>query len=683
MALKQTADQTNTRPASSQQVPAEGRRRVVIEGIAPEVDGGRFPAKRTAGDIVRVEADIFTDGHDSISAAVLYRHEDMHGWLESPMTALVNDRWAGEFTVQQLGRYRFTIHAWVDHWETWRHDLLKRIEANNETPVDYLIGANLIEEAAARAAGQDADWLRKQAHALRVEQTVESRRRVATDPSLDDIIGRYPDRRFANEADRELVVVVDPVRARFGAWYEMFPRSTSPQPGRPGTLKDCEARLPYVAAMGFDVVYLPPIHPIGKAFRKGKNNSVNAAPDDTGSPWAIGAAEGGHKAIDPALGTFEDFRRFMARASELGLDVALDIAFQVSPDHPYVKEHEEWFRKRPDGSIQYAENPPKKYQDIYPFDFETPKWLELWQELKSVFVFWIEKGVRIFRVDNPHTKAFGFWEWCIAELKRDCPGVLFLSEAFTRPKVMYRLAKLGFSQSYTYFPWRNNKYELTSYLTELTQPPVREFFRASQWPNTPDILTAFLQTGSRAAFMIRYLLAATLGANYGVYGPAFELLESRPVRPGSEEYLDSEKYQIRHWNLEQPNSLRPLITTVNQIRHDNPALQNDWSLAFHPVSNDQLLCFSKRSPDGSNLIVTVINLDPNSTQAGFVDLPLDRFEVEEYRPFVVRDLLTGASYTWAGRRNYVELNPFRAVAHILQLQPRLRAESNLDYFLKP
>jgi len=683
MALKETAVLKDARSIAVQKLPAEGRGRVVIEGIAPEIDGGRFPAKRTVGDIVRVEADIFTDGHDLISAALLYRHEDTQVWRESPMQGLVNDRWAGEFTVQELGRYRFTIHAWVDHWETWRHDLAKRIEAKSETPVDYLIGANLIEEAAARAAGQDADWLRKQALALRAEQPIEGRRRVATDQSLDDAMGRYPDRRFASEADRELVIVVDPVRARFGAWYEMFPRSTSTKPGVRGTLADCEARLPYVAAMGFDVVYLPPIHPVGTAFRKGKNNSVNAAPDDTGSPWAIGAAAGGHKAIDPALGTFDDFRRFVGRASELGLDVALDIAFQVSPDHPYVKDHEEWFRKRPDGSIQYAENPPKKYQDIYPFDFETPKWLELWQELKSVFVFWIEKGVRIFRVDNPHTKAFAFWEWCITELKRDFPDVLFLSEAFTRPKVMYRLAKLGFSQSYTYFPWRNTKYELTSYLTELTQPPVREFFRASQWPNTPDILTAFLQTGSRAAFMIRYLLAATLGANYGIYGPAFELLESRPVRPGSEEYLDSEKYQIRHWDLERPESLRPLITAVNKIRHDNPALQNDWSLAFHPVSNDQLLCFSKRSQDGSNLIVTVINLDPNSTQAGFVDVPLDRLEVEEDRPYIVHDLLTGASYTWAGRRNYIELNPFRAIGHVLKLQPRLRAESTLDYFLKP
>jgi starch synthase (maltosyl-transferring) len=683
MALKQTAVSTEARPANPQALPVEGRKRVVIEGITPEVDGGRFPAKRTSGDIVRVEADIFTDGHDSVSAMLLYRHEDTHGWLETPMQALVNDRWAGEFTVPQLGRYRFTIHAWLDHWETWRHDLAKRIEADNDTPLDYLIGADLIEEAAARAVAADADWLRKQAHALRVEQPVEARRRVAMEPSLDAAVSRYPDRRFASEAERELAIVVDPVRAAFGAWYEMFPRSAAPQPGRPGTLADCEARLPYVAGMGFDVVYLPPIHPIGKAFRKGKNNSVNPAPDDTGSPWAIGAAEGGHKSIDPALGTFDDFRRFVARASDLGLDVALDIAFQVSPDHPYVKEHEEWFRKRPDGSIQYAENPPKKYQDIYPFNFETSNWLALWQELKSVFVFWIERGVRIFRVDNPHTKAFAFWEWCITELKRDFPDVLFLSEAFTRPKVMYRLAKLGFSQSYTYFPWRNTKYELTSYLTETTQPPLRDFFRASQWPNTPDILTAFLQTGSRAAFMIRFLLAATLGANYGIYGPAFELLESRPVRPGSEEYLDSEKYQIRHWNLERPDSLRPLITAVNRIRHANAALQNDWSLAFHPVTNDRLLCFSKHSHDGSNLIVTVINLDPSTTQAGMVELPLDRFDIEESGPFAVHDLLTGADYTWRGRRNYVELNPFRTVAHILQLQPRLRAESNLDYFLKP
>ena len=387
------------------------------------------------------------------------------------------------------------------------------------------------------------------------------------------------------------------------------------------------------------------------------------------------------KSINPQLGTLADFRSLVKHASQLNLQVALDIAFQVSPDHPYVKDHEDWFKKRPDGTIQYAENPPKKYQDIYPFEFETPKWFELWQELKSVFDFWIEQGVKIFRVDNPHTKAFPFWEWCITALKKDHPELLFLSEAFTRPKIMYRLAKLGFSQSYTYFPWRNAKFELTSYLTELTKTQVREFFRPNQWPNTPDILTEFLQIGSRAAFMIRYLLAATLGANYGIYGPAFELLESKAVRQGSEEYLDSEKYQIRHWDLNRPDSLRELIALVNRIRRNNPALQGDWSLAFHPVNNDSLICYSKHSEDRSNLVVTVVNLDPHHTQAGMVDLPLDEFHIEEDHPYQAHDMLTGAHYVWTGRRNYIELNPASVPAHILQIRRRLRAEADFEYFL--
>ncbi len=377
---------------------------------------------------------------------------------------------------------------------------------------------------------------------------------------LNDMMARYPDRQFASQYERTLEIVVDPVRARFSAWYELFPRSTGASAAKHGTFKDVEARLPYVAELGFDVLYFPPIHPIGVNFRKGKNNAVQAEPGDLGSPWAIGAKEGGHKAILPELGTIEDFRHLVKTAEAMGIQVALDIAFQVSPDHPYVKESEAWFKKRPDGTIQYAENPPKKYQDIYPFEFETPKWWELWQELKSVFTYWISQGVKIFRVDNPHTKAFPFWEWCITELKRESPEVLFLSEAFTRPKVMYRLAKLGFSQSYTYFPWRTGKQEITTYLTELSTAPVREFFRPNQWPNTPDILTEFLQSGNRAAFMLRYLLAATLGANYGIYGPAFELLESQPLRPGSEEYLNSEKYQIRQWDLDRPESLRRLIS---------------------------------------------------------------------------------------------------------------------------
>jgi len=659
----------------------DGRRRVIIEGVAPEIDGGRFPAKRTLGDIVRAEADIFTDGHDSIAAVVRFRPENATEWQERRMTALVNDRWFGEFPVTELGRYRFTIHAWVDHWETWRRDLLKRIAANGDTPLDYLIGAEHIEAASERANPPDADWLKEAAEFLRTSNDMIQRRARATSDALNDIISRYPDRRFATKYEPEPVIVVDPVRARFSSWYEFFPRSAAQEPGRHGTFADCEKRLEYVAALGFDVVYLPPIHPIGRKFRKGKNNTTEAQPDDVGSPWAIGSDEGGHKSIHPQLGTLDEFRSLVKRAEELGMQMALDIAFQAAPDHPYVKEHEEWFRKRPDGTIQYAENPPKKYQDIYPFDFETPKWREMWEELKSIFVYWIEQGVRIFRVDNPHTKAFPFWEWCITEIKREWPDVLFLSEAFTRPKIMYRLAKLGFSQSYTYFPWRNAKYELTAYLTELTKTQVRDFFRPNQWPNTPDILTEFLQIGDRAAFTIRLLLAATLGANYGIYGPPFELMESRPVRPGSEEYLDSEKYQIRHWDLERPDSLRELITLVNRVRRENPALQSDWGLDFHPTDNEQLICYSKRSADGSNLVVMVVNLDPHHTQAGFVTLPLAELKIEEDRPYQANDLLTGARYVWNGPRNYVELNPASIPAHIFRIRRRLRVETDFEYFL--
>jgi starch synthase (maltosyl-transferring) len=433
--------------------------------------------------------------------------------------------------------------------------------------------------------------------------------------------------------------------------------------------------------MGFDIVYLPPIHPIGIKFRKGKNNTTNAEPDDVGSPWAIGGPEGGHKSIHPQLGTLEDFRRPVTRALELNMQIALDIAFQASPDNPYVSEHEQWFRKRPDGTIQYAENPPKKYQDIYPFDFESADWFEMWKELKSIFVYWIEQGVRIFRVDNPHTKAFPFWQWCIGEIKAEWPDVLFLSEAFTRPKIMYRLGKLGFSQSYTYFPWRNAKAELSAYITELAKTPVRDFFRPNHWPNTPDILTEFLQIQTRAAFLIRFLLAATIGGNYGIYGPPFELLEGRPVRQGSEEYLDSEKYQIRYWDLNRPESLREVISLVNRIRRDNPAFQSDWSIEFHPVDNDQIICYSKQSEDKSNTIVVIVNLDPHHVQAGFVNLALEKIEVDYDHPYQAHDLITGARYVWTGSRNFVELNPAVMPGHILRIRRRLRVETDFEYFL--
>ncbi len=659
----------------------EGRRRVIIEGITPAVDGGRFPAKRTVGDEVRVEADIFTDGHDALSASILAHREGSEDWTEISMRPLVNDRWTAAFRVSELGRYGFKVRAWVDHFETWQRDLVKRIAAESDTAVDYLIGADLVADAASRATGGDAVWLRERAKALRAAKAQKQMRTLATDPMLHELALRYPDKRFATESEVELSIVVDPVRARFSAWYELFPRSTAEVSGKHGTFADCEKRLEYIAGMGFNIVYLPPIHPIGRSFRKGRNNSPEAQPGDCGSPWAIGSAEGGHKAIHSQLGTIAEFRHFVARAGELGLSVALDIAFQVAPDHPYVREHESWFRKRPDGTIQYAENPPKKYQDIFPLDFESEDWAALWEELKSVFLYWLEQGVTIFRVDNPHTKAFPFWEWVIAEIKRDHPEVLFLAEAFTRPKVMYRLAKLGFSQSYTYFPWRNGKHEIAAYLTELTQTPVREFFRPSQWTNTPDILTEFLQIGGRAAFAIRLLLAATLGASYGVYGPAFELLENRPVRRGSEEYLNSEKYEIRHWDLEHPDSLRPLMKRVNEIRNSNPALQNDWSLGFHSIDNDQLLCYSKESEDRSNLLLMVVNLDPNYTQAGFVTLPLIDLEIARDRAYEVEDLLTGERYLWHGERNYVELNPTRQSGHILKIHRRIKAETDFEYFL--
>src|SRR6266478_2182387 len=491
----------------------------------------------------------------------------------------------------------------------------------------------------------------------------------AQSTDLAELTTRNRDASQDTRYERELGVVVDPVRARFGAWYEMFPRSCTTDPKRPGTFRDCAARLAYVASMGFNVLYLPPIHPIGMTERKGKNNSLTPAADDLGSPWAIGSAEGGHKSINPQLGTLEDLKELQRQARELGLEVALDIAFQCSPDHPYVKEHREWFRERADGTVQYAENPPKKYQDIYPFDFESEHAAELWEELKSIVVYWAEQGFRIFRVDNPHTKPFAFWEWLIDDVKRDYPDTIFLSEAFTRPRIMYQLAKVGFTQSYTYFAWKNTSAELTEYFTELTQPPVREFFRANVWPNTPDILNDYLQKGGRAAFVARFILAATLGANYGIYGPAFELYENRPIREGSEEYLNSEKYEVRVWNTNNPNSLRDLITRMNAIRKGSPALHGDWSLRFHPVDNETLIAYSKVSEDWANKILVVVNLDPHNVQSGWLSVGLKELKLGNDEAYQVHDLLTEARYVWRGSRNFVQLDPTILPAHIFRVHP--------------
>ena len=657
----------------------DGRRRVAIEAVRPEIDGGRFPIKRVLGETVTVEADVFTDGHDSLDCVLLYRKKDRAGWLEAPLRPIGNDRWRGAFRPEGLGLHIYTIEGWVDRFRTWRNDLIKRVEAGQWTQADILIGAALVEEAAARATPEDA--ARLSGWALRLRSAQSDAPALALDEDLAALVFRYPDRRLAVRYDKELRVIVDREKARFSAWYEVFPRSCAPEPGRHGTFADCAARLPYIAGMGFDVLYLPPIHPIGHLNRKGRNNAPSASEDDLGSPWAVGGPSGGHKSIDPRLGTLADFHALMERARQHGLEIALDLAFQCTPDHPYVKEHPEWFRHRPDGSIQYAENPPKKYEDIYPIDFETDDWQALWEELRSVVLFWVEQGVRIFRVDNPHTKPFAFWEWLISSVETQHPEVIFLAEAFTRPGPMYRLAKLGFSQSYTYFAWRNTKQEITEYFTQLTKTEVREYFRPNLWPNTPDILPEYLQIGGRPAFLIRLVLAATLGASYGIYGPAFELCENTPRQPGSEEYLDSEKYEIRHRDLNAPWSLKEFIARMNAIRRENPALHQDWNLHFHQVDNPVLLCYSKASEDLSSVVLVIVNLDFRHAQSGWLDLDLDRLGLDNELSYQAHDLLSGGRYLWQGRKNFVQLDPQEQPAHVLRLRRRIRTERDFDYYL--
>jgi starch synthase (maltosyl-transferring) len=659
--------------------PDQGRSRVVIESVKPEIDCGRFPAKRTVGEYLIVEADIFADGHDALSALLLWRKEGASRWTESPLEPLVNDRWRGRFDVDEVGTYYYTLQAWVDRFKSWRQGFAKKIDAGQDVTLDLLAGAELIDVAAQSAAGEDLKLLKQFATFIRGDKSAAIQNGL--DHALAALMEKYPDRRWATTYEKELRLNVERAKARYSTWYELFPRSCVGTPGKHGTLRDCEERLPYVAGMGFDVLYLPPIHPIGDSYRKGKNNTLTVSADDVGSPWAIGAKEGGHKAIHPQLGTLADFKHLIAEAKKFDIEIALDIAFQCTPDHPYVTEHPEWFRKRPDGSIQYAENPPKKYQDIYPLDFESEGWQGLWNELKSVVLFWCEQGVRIFRVDNPHTKAFPFWEWIIAEVKKNYPDALFLAEAFTRPKVMYQLAKLGFSQSYTYFAWRNTKSELTQYFSEITQTEISDFFRANLWPNTPDILTEYLQFGGRPAFMARLALAATLGANYGIYGPAFELCEDLPREPGSEEYLNSEKYEIKHWDLEKENSLREFIARVNRIRHENRALQNDHSLRFYPVDNPEIIAFGKSTEDLSNVIVVAVNLDPHHTQSGWLELPSEELGLDPQQPFQMHELLTNARYLWQGKRNYVQLDPQSAPAQIFRVRHRLRHEQDFDYFM--
>jgi starch synthase (maltosyl-transferring) len=663
-------------PLSEERVPS----RVIIEAVEPEIDGGRFPVKRVIGDEVVVAADIHTDGHDMLAAGLRYRRRGEE-WSETPLVAKGNDRWSASFIVSRIGWYEYTVQAWIDWFGTWRRDLGKKAEADQDVTSELLELAELVQRTAKRAGGPDGDWLRGQAENIaRLRDSQPVRVRAALDPALLAVMSRHADRSFGHTYEKTLQVWVDREKARFSAWYEFFPRSTADEAGRHGTFRDVEKRLPYVARMGFDTLYLPPIHPIGVQFRKGPNNTLTPGPTDPGSPWAIGGREGGHKSIHPELGTLEDFDRLLSAARGHGIEIAMDIAFQCSPDHPYVKEHPEWFKHRPDGTIKYAENPPKKYQDIYPLDFECADWRALWQELLSVVKFWADRGVRVFRVDNPHTKPFRFWEWLIASVREDYPECVFLSEAFTRPKVMKYLAKSGFTQSYTYFTWRNTRWEITTYFTELTQTAVREYMRPNLWPNTPDILPEFLQHSGPQGFRLRLLLAATLGASYGIYGPPYETFEAAPVAPNKEEYLDSEKYQLRHWDWDAPNVFREFIALVNRVRRENPALHSDHRLKFHETDNEQLLFYAKTTPDLSNIVLVVANLDPRNVQSGYVHMPLQEFGLNVDDSYQMQDLLTGAYFLWHGERNYVSLDP-QTPAHLLRLRRKARTERDFDYFM--
>ena len=647
-------------------LPADGRHRVVIEDLTPSIDDGRFPIKRTPGDRVDVEADAFTDGHDLISVVLRYRRVDSGGeWRDVWMEPLGNDRWRGSFVVDAMGEYEYAVEAWVDHFASWRHGLERWVTARQDVTSELLEGAAMIRAAAARATTEhDQRLLISVAGALTTDAPAEHRAEHALSGDVAEMMRRLTDRRYATQSPLRRVLV-DRERARFSTWYEMFPRSAGPDPTRSATFREAASRLPAIADMGFDVLYLPPIHPIGKTNRKGRGNTLVAHEGDPGSPWAIGSDEGGHTAIEPGLGTIEDFHRFRDQAERHGLEIALDLAYQVSPDHPYASAHPEWFRQRPDGTLKYAENPPKRYQDIYPFHFDSDAWPPLWIELRDIVLFWVSHGVRIFRVDNPHTKPFRFWEWLIADVRARDANVIFLAEAFTRPKVMRHLAKLGFTQSYTYFTWRNTKAEIEEYFTELTQTDMQEYFRPNLFANTPDILHEYLQHGGLPAFRIRLILAATLGATYGIYS-SFEIGENRPAAPGSEEYLHSEKYQIRHWAFDSPHNIKDLIRQVNTVRRTQPALQYNHTLRFHLTTSDDLIAYSKVSPDGATRILTVVSLSPHGPREGMVCVALDDAPVPGDESYPVRDLLTDFTYSWTGAWNYVRLDP-ELPAHILHI----------------
>lgn len=643
-------------------LPETFRRRVAIDRILPDVDGGRYAAKRVVDRPVTIAADIVCDGHDELECRLHVRPAGSDYWTSLPLSCEGNDRWQGSFTPGRIGPWEYTISGRVDHFASWRRDLALRAEAGEDLAGELAEGRLLIEAAAARAAPGDAAALT----AFAADLTAETWQQTVTDDRLLALLSRHADRSQETWLERPLPLWVDRARAAFSSWYEVFPRSWGPA-GRHGTLTDLADRLGHIAGMGFDVLYLTPIHPIGQSFRKGKNNALTAGPDDVGSPWGIGSAAGGHTAIHPDLGTLADFEQLRQQAARQGMELALDLALQCSPDHPWVSEHPEWFRHRADGSIRYAENPPKKYQDIYPLDFETDAWQSLWQAVLDIVQFWIDRGVRIFRVDNPHTKPFAFWEWLIGQVHASHPDVLFLAEAFTRPKTMYRLAKLGFTQSYTYFTWRTEKQELGDYLTEVSAPPVSDFFRPNFFTNTPDILHATLQEGGRPMFMVRLALAALSVGNWGVYGPAMELLEATPREPGSEEYRNSEKYEIRQWDLASPASLAPFIARLNELRRTEPALAQVRPPLVQPTDNDQLLAWCRSDAETDSRLLVVVNLKPQQRCRGSVSLDLAAVGLAAAEQLEVIPLMDGGPVRVSGNTIEVSCTPTRPVA-LLRLE---------------
>ncbi len=646
-----------------------GPARVVVDHVQPSVACGEFPVKRPLGESLHVTAHVIADGHDHLDVVLAHRPVGSRRWVESPMRDLGNDEFSGSFSAPDIGWYEYRVTGWADPFRNWHLGFVKKSDSGDpKISVEIDIGAKLVEEAAKRARGKDAKTLQEWAaflgdHSRDLLQKVA----LARGAEFYDLVRRYPDR-SRETSSQPASLLVEREKAYFSTWYEFFPRSCANDVTRHGTFADACGRFAEISRMGFDVVYFPPIHPIGREFRKGRNNALEAGEGDVGSPWAIGSAEGGHKSIHPELGSMEDFKQLLLEAELHGLEVALDIAFQCAPDHPYVKEHPSWFKWRPDGTVQYAENPPKKYQDILPFDFETSDWKALWKELKSIFDFWIEAGVKIFRVDNPHTKPMEFWRWCIMEIKREHPEVIFLAEAFTRPKRKYRLAKAGFTQGYTYFTWRNHPDDFREYLVELTQTEVKEFFLPNFWPNTPDILHEDLQNGNRATFMGRYILAATLSSNIGIYGPAFELMEQEPF-PGKEEYNHNEKYELKNWDWNRPGNLKNEIARVNHLRRTHPALQRTHNLHFVEVDNPRLLAYIKQTSDRSDQLLVVVNFDWHHAQSGHLVLPLHEMGLGPDKAFSVKDVYDPSQpvYDWRGARNYVQLDPRKSPAHIFQI----------------